>query len=656
MRKALWWLSLIGLLLLGLSALAPAAGFSLTEAILQGRSWTFTPLQTFSGGIQTNLPIKNDYSMSAPLLAPSVAEGPSGGSCVNGDKASIVWINPSGSTTKGPLSAAATISGSKKMTVTLTETPPAKATAWAPVWTRSSTTKFCAGSSFNSTNSVAVGTTTFDCTCSPIAASWTDTNTTAVKQIALVDTTGVMQWSAFSTSFPFFISELTRRLDFGSALLPFFSLDSGTTKLPFMLAPGLVKRVCKSGCEFSTVSTALTAITDATSTKRYTVLVEPGDYDESIVPKAWVSLVGTDRSAVRLRGASAATPTILIPQDVTPTFYYNLTIGGETAIKSNVGNTAYGEIYVADCIMGITDGTEFATPGKTNIGLSLEKKISAYVRDTTWNVRQFVAFARFDTAYYSVGDRIYGSQIDGTFFAPYNRDEGGVIIDATGFQMYLTTAATTGTLAGYASIIEPVEAGAVASRIRLQGDIVIVSTNSSRTTDIECFRIDKNESSGLGIDVNVGGSTCTVTAAGTSAAIHGIKVISDGTDHNGVAVRWNGGRILRSGGSSGSSDVDQNETTSGFSLALSNLDHAGVYTGSGAVLTGNPTDQHGACVFAAATTCSVTLPFTAAVSTYDVTLGCNANKTFWTSSKTTTGFTINASSSSSDTCSWRLAR
>jgi len=35
---------------------------------------------------------------------------------------------------------------------------------------------------------------------------------------------------------------------------------------------------------------------------------------------------------------------------------------------------------------------------------------------------------------------------------------------------------------------------------------------------------------------------------------------------------------------------------------------------------------------------------------------CNANKTFWVNTKTTTTFTANASSSSSDNCDWVLMR
>lgn len=51
-------------------------------------------------------------------------------------------------------------------------------------------------------------------------------------------------------------------------------------------------RVAKNGGDHRTVQAAYDAITDATSTKRYTILVSPGRYNEQIVPKQYVSLVG----------------------------------------------------------------------------------------------------------------------------------------------------------------------------------------------------------------------------------------------------------------------------------------------------------------------------------------------------------------------------
>jgi len=66
--------------------------------------------------------------------------------------------------------------------------------------------------------------------------------------------------------------------------------------------------------------------------------------------------------------------------------------------------------------------------------------------------------------------------------------------------------------------------------------------------------------------------------------------------------------------------------------------------------------QAGTCTFVTNITCAVTLPVTEADASYLIVLGCDANKTFWWSAKGVSGFTLNASSSSSDHCDWILIR
>ena len=63
---------------------------------------------------------------------------------------------------------------------------------------------------------------------------------------------------------------------------------------------------------------------------------------------------------------------------------------------------------------------------------------------------------------------------------------------------------------------------------------------------------------------------------------------------------------------------------------------------------------NGTSTFAAATTLVVTFGYTMPSAVYRVALGASANKTFWVTSKTTTTFTLNASSSSSDAVDWVL--
>lgn len=64
----------------------------------------------------------------------------------------------------------------------------------------------------------------------------------------------------------------------------------------------------------------------------------------------------------------------------------------------------------------------------------------------------------------------------------------------------------------------------------------------------------------------------------------------------------------------------------------------------------------GTVTFAAATTATVTFATPEADANYRVYFEENANRNYWASSKTTTGFTANASASNSDTVSYMLVR
>lgn len=64
----------------------------------------------------------------------------------------------------------------------------------------------------------------------------------------------------------------------------------------------------------------------------------------------------------------------------------------------------------------------------------------------------------------------------------------------------------------------------------------------------------------------------------------------------------------------------------------------------------------GTVTFAAATTAAVTFDTAEASADYNVILDIPENRTAWVTSKATTGFTVNVSSSSSATYGWTLVR
>ncbi len=68
------------------------------------------------------------------------------------------------------------------------------------------------------------------------------------------------------------------------------SLFSSILDVPYQQ----VKIVAKSGAPYSTITAAQTAITDNSSSKIYTVLVFPGEYDEALTLKDYVNIIAID--------------------------------------------------------------------------------------------------------------------------------------------------------------------------------------------------------------------------------------------------------------------------------------------------------------------------------------------------------------------------
>jgi hypothetical protein len=59
---------------------------------------------------------------------------------------------------------------------------------------------------------------------------------------------------------------------------------------------------------FLTIQAATSSVTDASTLKRYAILVGPGRFDEPVVIKPWVFIVGTDTNGTRIGGAVTIGP------------------------------------------------------------------------------------------------------------------------------------------------------------------------------------------------------------------------------------------------------------------------------------------------------------------------------------------------------------
>lgn len=74
------------------------------------------------------------------------------------------------------------------------------------------------------------------------------------------------------------------------------------------------------------------------------------------------------------------------------------------------------------------------------------------------------------------------------------------------------------------------------------------------------------------------------------------------------------------------------------------------------ILSTVPLGLTGTAIFAAGTSIAVVFVSPQPDTNYKVALGALANKTFWVTAKTVAGFTINASSASSDSIDWIIGR
>lgn len=145
------------------------------------------------GKVKSPLRIMVDYSMADPTTAPTVAQSAAGGLCLNGSTYAFAQAcaNESGVTAPGPFSNTITMGATKKVTVTFTGSCPANALGKIVYWKRTSgtpTTPALCGVTTLESAFVAIGTATFDCTCSGSTAN--PGNQTGVKTVFSINQLG----------------------------------------------------------------------------------------------------------------------------------------------------------------------------------------------------------------------------------------------------------------------------------------------------------------------------------------------------------------------------------------------------------------------------------------------------------------------------------
>jgi len=391
--------------------------------------------------------------------------------------------------------------------------------------------------------------------------------------------------------------------------------------------------VCASGCRYSTIGSALASIADAASSKRYTVLIYPGDYDETLTAKSYVTLMGAgDRSTVRIRGDGTTTATYLYDADVTEGNLSNLTVGGSGPIqvKNNITNRRI--LRITNCIIGIIDGTENTTKSIDGIvTFSSNSKTDFLVSDTDWNGTWDMIRIGNDDVYRCSGCRYFnqGTATAATITA------WSVISNGQGAQFYESGCQVSFNLTANADgnpvkILNWASASGTphqANVFSLAGCTVDVNIPSAtNTAGATGFMLASAASDTTPSTVNLRDARLAITSASASGAIVGTQSQAASTFSN-WTDEWNGGEIALSGGAS-RTDAVQNTTVAGFVMSIRDVRHAGVYTGAGAITVNSPLidgRNREATLAAAPGTCLIGDTY---VNTSGVTFGCVAANTW----------------------------
>jgi hypothetical protein len=120
-----------------------------------------------------------------------------------------------------------------------------------------------------------------------------------------------------------------------------------------------VVTVAKSGGDFTTIQGAIDSITDATTNKRYCVLVYPGDYAETITGKSYVELMGlAAREAVNITGATG--PLYTFPNNEGHIFNLKFSLSPTTANQNilDVPATVVARQIVSNCLFVWTTASD----------------------------------------------------------------------------------------------------------------------------------------------------------------------------------------------------------------------------------------------------------------------------------------------------------
>jgi hypothetical protein len=383
-----------------------------------------------------------------------------------------------------------------------------------------------------------------------------------------------------------------RRLTLFFAALVF--LTSHAFAVTVRNVPPQMVEVCKSpGCKYSTITAGLAAITDASVSKRYTLMVGPGRYDEGpVVGKSYVMIVGSDPNTTILRNTSASLPpsgaALQFPADATEAGVQGMMLVGGQGVEIAT-STVNVTLYVDHCILGSVDSNVYHASSGATID-TVHSTSSATGGITTVYVSNSIHRSQFDNIafagniYYIGYNNDFRVNLTGftnqmsvwrnisfTAQSPFFSETGSrvnITTDNTGnaIKALQYTNASGSALQGGGADLSDVE-------------IIINTTNASRTQSTTCLDIGTVVANSFGYRFVFNNVRCRINQTSTSGAVVGMAIASD-ADYANTPFRWMGGRIELAGGAS-RTDVTNAVVAAGATVLLYGVEHTGVYSGAG---------------------------------------------------------------------------
>jgi len=351
--------------------------------------------------------------------------------------------------------------------------------------------------------------------------------------------------------------------------------------------PERTRFVCKSGCDYATISAAVASIGDAAIDKRYTVKIDDGNWDEQVVfasTKSYISLEGTSRTGTRIRGTTNSGVTL--QAGATGIGFSNLTIGGRSPV---LAQTTVGTFFLDDVTLGIADGTEAGVGTTTSVDGIIETGNGTgntwYLHDVDMESEwDFFVLGANTTVHYNGGNMVLRNTNN------YQVNMFRCLSGGSGMWMFMDGVKWIGSgttnLAVYGFLYDmPIAPSATrGTRIWFTNSLIDITLTGVTAADAACVLLDDAVTLASVDEIVLDGSVCRITDTAGTRPLEAINVTKIDADRSHWNVRWEGGGITLTPNAGGSAtDINNLDNTAGFAITLSDLRMLGTATGAGVV-------------------------------------------------------------------------